>query len=237
MYSSTHTHVHTHPLIMIVMYRSLCLWLATNLFSYFNISKVLEEFTQADSSTSREYGGTGLGLSIVNKLLNLFDSQLDVSSTLGKGSIFSFELNVNVVELLVKDTIKELSVVAFKSQKILVAEDNKTNQMLIKLILEDMNLDVTIAEDGVIVCEMFEDGEYDLILMDINMPNRNGEDSMRYIKAYEQENSLEATSVIALTANAVSGDKARYLEMGFDDYLSKPIDSTVLVQILKENLH
>ena len=195
-----------------------------------NIDSILQEFTQADSSIAREYGGTGLGLSIVTKLLKLFGSQLHITSEISQGSTFSFEIKVEVFSTI-KYEKPEDTEVYFDAQKILVAEDNKTNQMLIELLLEDMNLEVVMANDGVEALELFDKEEFSLILMDINMPNKNGIEAMQEIR-YKKS----TIPVIALTANAVAGDKQRYLEQGFDDYVAKPIKNEILARVLQKYL-
>ncbi len=195
-----------------------------------NIENILKEFTQADSSTAREYGGTGLGLSIVSKLLKLFGSELKVHSELGKGSSFSFVLPVQIVHET-KKVEYELLRADFHGEKVLVAEDNKTNQMLIKLLLEEMNLEVIMANDGLEVIELFEQEDVALVLMDINMPNKNGIEAMLQIK--EQNKNIP---IIALTANAIAGDKQKYLDEGFDNYLPKPIENDILLRMLKKYL-
>ncbi|MCW8839098.1 MAG: response regulator [Thiovulaceae bacterium] len=199
------------------------------------IPLITNEFTQADSTTARKYGGTGLGLSIVLKLLRLLKSELFISSELGKGSRFFFSINIQVLEF--QDKIKEFQDedVSFANKKILVAEDNKTNQMLVKLLLSDMYINVTIANDGLEAEKYFKENKFDLVLMDINMPNKNGIEAMEDINKY-QNNFQNKVPIIALTANAVSGDKEKYLDYGFDNYLAKPIDNEQLLSVLKEYL-
>ncbi|MDF1875380.1 response regulator [Sulfurimonas sp. SAG-AH-194-I05] len=111
---------------------------------------------------------------------------------------------------------------------ILVVEDNKTNQMLIKLILMDYGIDFKVANDGVEGVAMFKDGKFDMVLMDENMPNKNGIEAMLEIKAYEKEKSLIMTPVVALTANALEADRARFKELGMDGFVAKPIDNEAL---------
>ncbi len=187
---------------------------------------IFESFKQADESTSRQFGGTGLGLSISSKLVKLFGSELEVESSLGKGSTFSFSIPAEVSEI--QEDMAEFTAKVFNGEKVLVAEDNKTNQMLIEILLEEMNLKADIANDGVEAVRAYKDN-YPLILMDINMPNMNGEEAMKHIKK-----EFPKAKIIALTANALSEDKQRYLDMGFDDYLSKPIDTQALNIILSE---
>jgi len=195
-----------------------------------NIHKITQEFTQADNSTARKYGGTGLGLSIVTKLLKFQDSKLNIKSQLGEGSSFYFELPVDVMLNIEKNTHEDIEY-KFTNKNILVAEDNKTNQMLIEILLDEMEIDVNMAEDGLEAEEMFKEQPYDLILMDINMPNKNGTDAMRAIKQLNK-----TIPIIALTANAVSGDKEKYLNEGFDNYLAKPIDNNELAKVLSKYL-
>ncbi|MCD4668211.1 MAG: response regulator [Sulfurimonas sp.] len=197
-----------------------------------NITNITKAFTQADSSTARNYGGTGLGLSIVTKLLNLFDSKLNIESELGVGSSFSFELKVITVDKNLEDTNTSIET-NFKGKSILVAEDNMTNQMLIKLLLEDMDIDITIANDGIEAENIFKKSMFDMVLMDINMPNKNGIDAMLDIKEFSKTNNINIP-IVALTANAVSGDKQKYIDKGFDDYLTKPIDNHELVKVFKK---
>ena len=197
-----------------------------------NIDNVTKAFTQADNTTARKYGGTGLGLSIVTNLLKLFDSELKIESELSKGSRFSFELKVDLVDKnnFPKEEDKEIEI-NFHHKKILVAEDNKTNQMLIKILLDDMNIDVTIANDGIETEDIFKKDKFDMILMDINMPNKNGIDAMLDIKQADK-----SIPIIALTANATSGDRQKYIDLGFDDYLSKPIEMKSLITVLNKYL-
>lgn len=188
---------------------------------------IFERFEQADSSTTRKYGGTGLGLSISYQLSLLFGSKLDVFSVLDKGSIFSFSIEARVCEAMREEKQLEKVELYFDRQKILVAEDNKTNQMLIKLILEDLNLDVTMANDGKEALQSYSD-LYALVLMDINMPEMNGIEAMQAIKKKHA-----AAKIIAVTANALKEDEAKYLNLGFDGYLAKPIENDALLDVLR----
>jgi len=201
-----------------------------------NVVNVTKAFTQADDSTSRKYGGTGLGLSIVKNLLKLFHSTLIIKSELGSGSSFSFELDVEIVKTIENQTTEiDSSNIHFENKKILVAEDNKTNQMLINILLDDMNIDVTMANDGLEVQTLYEKDSYDMVLMDINMPNMNGIDAMLEIKKLQKKIN-KFIPIVALTANAISGDKQKYIRLGFDDYLAKPLDNTELVTTLNKYL-
>jgi len=195
-----------------------------------NIERITQEFVQADDSTARKYGGTGLGLSIVTKLLKLQNSKLEIKSELGKGSSFYFLLPIEISKKQ-KSKQKENLNADFTNKKILVAEDNKTNQLLIDIILDEMNIDVHIANDGIEAEILVKENSYDMILMDINMPNKNGIEAMLSIKEFNT-----TIPIIALTANALSDDRQKYIEEGFDEYLSKPIDNEKLLLVLNQFL-
>jgi signal transduction histidine kinase/CheY-like chemotaxis protein len=198
------------------------------------ISLITEEFMQADNTTARQYGGTGLGLAIVIKLLKLFGSELKIQSEPNVGSSFYFELDVEVLEESRYEKSAQISEnIDFSGKKILVAEDNPTNQMLIELLLNELKIKVTIANDGLQAQEMFKKDHFDMVLMDINMPNRNGIDAMKSINEYQKDSNMKVP-VIALTANSISGDKERFLEEGFSDYISKPILMENLTAVLKK---
>jgi len=198
-----------------------------------NIKNISQAFVQADSAIAREYGGTGLGLSIATKLLHLFNSKLKIESVLNHGSIFSFEINLPFNEEKHEEEKKDDRIEAsFEGKKILVAEDNRTNQMLIALILDELGIDISMANDGVEAEKIFEIDKFDLVLIDINMPKKNGQEAMKGIKKYEKLQGLISTPIVALTANAVNGDRENYLDAGFDEYLAKPIDSSELLRVL-----
>ena len=185
---------------------------------------IFESFEQADNTTTRKYGGSGLGLAISYQLSRLLNDELRVSSELGKGSTFSFSINAKLCEMAAEKTPSEE--VRFDGEKVLVAEDNMTNQMLIRLLLEDLNLSAEVVNDGKEAVETYRDS-FSLVLMDINMPNMNGVEAMQAIKREHPE-----AYIIALTANALREDREEYLRLGFDDYLSKPIDSQALSEAL-----
>ncbi len=120
--------------------------------------------------------------------------------------------------------------------KVLIAEDNKTNQELISYLMMDLNLDYEIKDNGLEAYEAYKNNPYDLVLMDINMPVLDGIESFKKIREYEKKNDLKNTPIIAITANAIKGDKEKFLELGMDDYLSKPINSIKLHDILQKFL-
>ena len=205
---------------------------------------IFEPFSQEDTSTTRKYGGTGLGLSISSELVKLLEGELKVKSEVGIGSEFYFSIPIKVVKNSVKNSSIENSKINL-SGKILLVEDDKTNQMFMKIILKKMGLTFDIASDGVEAVEIFKKNalteetlgcKYDAILMDENMPNMNGIESTKHIIEYEKKNNLIHTPIIALTANALKGDRERFLNAGMDEYLSKPIDKKKLGIILNNFL-
>ena len=197
--------------------------------------KIFKPFIQADKSTSRKYGGTGLGLSITQSLIELMHGKLELQSQEKKGSKFTvtipmekFSSDIAVVQDdIYKDKREELH------GHVLVAEDNKTNQILIKLLLEEQGLTCDVANDGQEALDMYDPGVYNLILMDENMPNMNGITSMNHIKERYAE---RCGPIVALTANVMEGDKEHFLSAGMDGYIAKPIDEDELYNVLKEFL-
>ena len=204
--------------------------------------KIFESFTQADGDTTRKYGGTGLGLTITKQLAYLLGGELTLTSEVDKGSVFSMTIPANVdvtkQQLLYIDNITnntdtcqtEADQPEF-SGNILVAEDAPTSQVLIKLLLERLGLRVTIAEDGNEALQKVLTHQFDLIFMDMMMPNMDGCEAARAIK-----NAEITTPIVALTANAMKGDDKKCFDAGCDDYLTKPINHKKLLNVLSKYL-
>ena len=203
-----------------------------------NIEHIFESFTQEDTSTTRRFGGTGLGLAISSALLKLMGSELNVTSELGKGSKFYFELPIQtcleeIENIDLQDNID--SQITFNAHALIV-EDNKTNQMLMSMVLDEFEITYDIANDGVEAIVEFKNNTYDIILMDENMPNMNGIEATKHIRGIEKKESTTATPIIAVTANALTGDKEKFLSVGMDDYISKPYTEEDVLKILKKYL-
>lgn len=203
---------------------------------------IFDSFTQVDGSTSRKYGGTGLGLTITKQLVELLGGELTLTSQEGAGSTFSIViptgLDVTTQPLLKKCILADHAGNAKKQKSppeftghVLVAEDAKTNQMLIKTLLERMGLEVTIAEDGEQTLRMALDDKFDMILMDIQMPRMDG-----YMATDELRKHGVTIPIIALTANVMKGDNQKCLEAGCDGYLAKPINPAKLLEKLTQYL-
>ena len=200
-----------------------------------NQQKIFEAFSQADNSTTREFGGTGLGLTISSELVRLMGGELKLKSKLGEGSEFYFSVPASIGKLEISQTTQK-TYTSFKGKKVLLAEDNKANQIFMQIVLKKLDVAFDVANDGLEAVEMFGKSSYDLILMDENMPNMNGIGATKEILAIEQEREQKHTPIIALTANALKGDREKFLDAGMDEYLTKPVDRQKLQDVMHQFL-
>ena len=204
---------------------------------------IFEAFTQEDSSTTRKYGGTGLGLTISYKLVEAMGGELKLKSKLEHGSEFYFTIPLEKGKQIIEQSKTDLST-ELKAH-ILVVEDNKANQMFMKVVLKKMGLTFDIVNDGVEAYKAFElltnikknKSKYDIILMDENMPNMGGVESTKKILNIEKDLGLKHTPIIALTANALKGDRERFICAGMDEYITKPVNKVELYNILGKFLN
>ncbi|MDB2562357.1 ABC transporter substrate-binding protein [Sulfurimonas sp.] len=201
-----------------------------------NFEKIFHSFEQEDTSTTRSFGGTGLGLSISKKLSKFMGGDIVIESTLDVGSSFYVSIPYvvcQVEEIETSDSIEHSHEGVIKANaKVLIVEDNKTNQLLLSMILDEYPLAYEIANDGLESLDMFSNTRYNLILMDENMPNMSGIEAVENIRKMEEEKKLLRTPVVAVTANAIEGDREKFLEAGMDDYLAKPYHEEDIEQIL-----
>ena len=206
------------------------------------IASLFEKFTQADSSISRKFGGTGLGLAICKKIINLMDGEIDVKSEMGKGSVFWIKVSFSKPEFKPAENKEEYlnlqpRKIAKKREivRVLLAEDNAVNQMVAVGLLKKLGFDIQTVSNGKLAVEAVEncpeDELFDLIFMDIQMPEMDGLDATRAIRSLSRPK--RDIPIIALTANAMSSDKEQYLEIGMNDFVSKPIDQTSLREAIK----
>lgn len=199
-------------------------------------------YKQATKSTSRKFGGTGLGLMISKNLAELMQGEIGVKSTLNEGSVFWFttlfqnELTLNENEDKVSEIKKEEVIVpSDKELNILVAEDDFMNQRFLTILLGKLGHKFDVAEDGLITVEKFKEGNFDCILMDIDMPELDGLGATREIREIERKNGItDGVKIIAVTAKVIQGDRERCIEAGMNSYISKPFKSNDLNNVLVE---
>lgn len=210
------------------------------------IDRLFKAFSQIDSSTTRQFGGTGLGLSICKQLIALMSGEIDVESRVGVGSTFWFEIPVEIIKPAThlpqqpdpKTTESIDSVVPSTPSEsitghILVAEDNRVNQLYISELLEHFGCSYVLVENGEQAIATLESDRFDLILMDCQMPDMDGFDATREIRKREAAKTLSGRiPIVALTANALTGDRKRCLDAGMDEYLSKPVYAAQLLEML-----
>ena len=201
------------------------------------LANLFQPFTQADASTTREYGGTGLGLVICKYLTELMGGVIRVESEVGVGTVFRVDLPFGAASTLSPAKTHQRLAVTQVTARVLVVEDNEINQEVIGKLLNWFGADVTVAENGLRAVEAVQQAAYDLIFMDCQMPVMDGFEATRRIRALEKTGALpRAIPIIALTANALAGDREACLAAGMDDYLSKPILKAQLTKALARHL-
>jgi len=207
------------------------------------LQDIFKPFTQENQSTTRQYGGTGLGLSICKEIIELLGSELHVISKKNYGSMFYFNLDLDCKEKPTQKTINSTKAIidnsklAFKNAKVLVAEDVVINQKLLDALLKKVGIEADFVINGKEAVDYFEnkEGKIDLIFLDINMPIMDGMEALKNILKLQKTFDTKVP-IIALTANAVKGDKEKFLSAGFDSYISKPINFDLLTSNLKSFL-
>jgi CheY-like chemotaxis protein len=191
----------------------------------YKLEKIFENFQQASSGTSRLYGGTGLGLAIVKQLVESQGGTIEVKSKIMEGSAFIFQLEF----LKSKDAkVKEIHPITVDEKnteiKVLVVEDIPLNQLLMKTLLDDFGFQRDIASNGKVAIEKLKTNSYDVILMDLQMPEMNGFEATEYIR----KTLCLDVPIIALTADVTTADLEKCTAVGMNDYIAKPVDEKLL---------
>ena len=200
------------------------------------IDKLFNKFERVDLENNVSIEGTGLGLAITKRLIELMKGQIVVQSIYGQGSKFTVALNQRIITnptKLVEEEVTEEETFDGAGKKVLVVDDNKVNLKVAKRLLESYNVDVTIAESGFECIDIINKGEiFDLILLDDMMPKMTGTETLKRLDLNENF----SIPTVALTANALTGMREKYIKEGFDDYIPKPIERTELTRVIKKYL-
>ncbi|MDC0336003.1 ATP-binding protein [Pseudodesulfovibrio sp.] len=204
------------------------------------LDTIFDSFTQADSSTTREFGGTGLGLAISKQLVRMMQGRIWVESSLGIGSTFHFTArldaaptDVPIASLSKRATSVDMTP-TLPPLNILMLEDSKYNAFVIQTYLKNTPCNLTVTTNGIEGVDAYKKGGFDCILMDIQMPVMDGYEATRAIRAWEEDTGLHRTPIIAMTAYALIGDADRCLDAGADFHLAKPVKKSALFDIINQ---
>jgi PAS domain S-box-containing protein len=201
-----------------------------------NLANIFEEFVQASSETSRKYGGTGLGLTITKNLIEMQGGTIKAESTLNKGTKFIVRLPYQIGEnSMLTNSKEEVAFTQIDKKRILVAEDVTINQIIVKQILEEWGHEVVLVSNGQEAFDAHKKKDFDLILMDIHMPEVDGYEATQMIR-HMGDTIKAAVPIVALTANAFKQETDRFAEAGFNDYITKPFTEAGLYDCIKKQL-
>jgi CheY-like chemotaxis protein len=201
-------------------------------------SVIFEAFTREKSTTVSGIQGTGLGMAITKKIVDMMGGSIEVNSCEGNGSEFIVTIPCKICEVPIESAEQSDTEVDFSGKRVLLAEDVDTNQMIATALLEEVGFQVEIAADGKQAVEMMdkaEPGYYDIILMDIQMPNMDGYEATKLIRAMDDKTKANIP-IAAVTANAFGEDKEKALNVGMNAHLAKPYDMQQIIKVLKDLL-
>ena len=210
--------------------------------SHDQLKSLFQKFEQADASTTRRYGGTGLGLAICRELAQLMGGDIEAKSLAGEGATFTVRLPLAKLATGSLQPLEPVSAVrprldeATAPLRVLAAEDNAVNQLVLRTLLQQAGLDLTVVSDGVAAVAAWEAGVWDVILMDVQMPDMDGPTATRRIRAREAETGRPRTPIVALTANAMAHQVAEYVAAGLDGFVAKPIEVSRLFAAIEAAL-
>jgi PAS domain S-box-containing protein len=201
------------------------------------LAKLFTKFTQADAATTRQFGGTGLGLAICSELAALMGGTISVESVLGEGATFTVDLPFPYLGPSMEPpdcTAHSDLLGADLTLRVLIAEDNPTNQLVLKTLLNHVGVDPVVVPDGVQAVKTWREGAWDLVFMDIQMPRMDGRAAALEIRRLEVEEGRARTPIYALSANAMAHQTSEYLAVGMDGHIAKPIDIVELFGVLQK---
>jgi CheY-like chemotaxis protein len=205
-------------------------------------ARLFQPFSQADTSTTRRFGGTGLGLAICRELTELMGGRIEVKSAVGKGSTFVVSLPLPRGELHPRNAAAPRTTPAHAQSsrgaglRVLAAEDNPVNQLVLRALLSQVGIEPVMVGDGVDAVAAWESGDWDVILMDVQMPRMDGPTATRFIRERELAQRRRRTPIVALTANAMTHQVNEYLAAGMDGFVAKPIEIDRLFAALETAL-
>jgi len=204
---------------------------------------IFDSFSQVDTSTTRKFGGTGLGLTICKRLVELMGGRIWIESEEGKGTRFTFTARLPETDQMPESAIlapidlksvRKAKEIILPPLRLLLAEDVANNRKIFKLYLKNHPVSLDFAENGKIAVKKYSENRYDMVLMDVEMPEMDGYTATRSIRAFEKDNKLDETPVVALTAHAFQEYKQKCLDAGCNGYLTKPIKKNVLIEKIIE---
>jgi CheY-like chemotaxis protein len=192
---------------------------------------IFESFSQGSVEINRKYGGTGLGLAIVKRLVNLLGGEIKLTSAVGIGSTFSFDIDFELGQQTFVEVKKQYDESVFVNKKVLVVEDNKINQMITKKMLENKEIICELIDNGEEAVEMIRNNGYDLVLMDVHLPGINGTIATERIREFNKK-----LPIIALTAISLNENREMLLSYGMNDVVTKPFNPDNFYKVIAQQL-